>query len=75
MQTDATAFIAPTQRHPEEARRQFAEDLLHEISRSQPASASARREWPRLGEALASAWISFICSWHSVRAGHAPSRC
>ena len=75
MQTDATAFIALTQRHPEEARREFAKDLLVEISQSKPSSSSVRWSGSRLRETFASAWIDVVCAWHSIQARHAPSRC
>mgnify|MGYP003572451320 CR=1 FL=1 len=75
MQTDPTALIALTQRHPEETRRQFARNLAAAAARSNRASSPPRWTWPRLGETLASGWISVACAWHSLQAGQAPSRC
>lgn len=75
MLTDPTALIALTQRHPEEVRRQFARNLAAELARSTRPSSQTRWARPHLGEALASAWITVACAWHSLQAGHVPSRC
>jgi len=45
------------------------------IDRAKDPGLPARLLLPRMGEALASVWISLACSWHSALARQAPSRC
>ena len=75
MQTDLTTRLTLAQRYPAELRAEIEHNRLVKRVQADTLGSSVRQPRTRLGEALASAWISLGCAWRSARAGEAPSRC
>ena len=73
MESDLSMRIAEAHRYPASLRAEIEHN--HLVERASHGDSSPGLERKRLGEALDSLWILLICSWGSVRAGQAPSRC
>ena len=72
---DPMERMSEAQWHQADLRSEKDSDRMAKIARSEKPGLSVGKAWLRLEQALASAWIWFVCSWHAARAGQMPGRC
>ena len=75
MIVNAAGQAARVRQHQHTLRTEAHDDRLAKIARGNHAGFSIRQARVRFEEVFNSVWTLFVCSWDSIRAGQAPSRC